>query len=288
MAYEPGLVRVVASLEGVGLDVRVLKGYALASLDYPDLQQRVTGDIDLLVRGSDLVAAVAALSPEGATVVDPEPVPGYAGLVGKGLTLRLTSGVEVDLHRLLVWGPLGVRLPPDELWTTSRSFSVGGAELRTLGLEETLLHVAYHLVVGGTRRGLSVRDVGQLLVAPALDADRVLGLARRWGAEAVLAEAIVLTMSELDLQIDELGTLAHWASGFEPRWVDRAWLRIDRPEAALAAIEPLATFWELRTNASRRCLLAATVHPLAGTWPGPTERLDRVARRGYRWFSGTR
>jgi hypothetical protein len=285
MAYEPRLVEVLGALGSAGIDARVLKGSALAHLDYPDPQLRPTGDIDVLVRGEQIDAAIDLFMRDGASRVDPDPVRGYTALVGKGATIVLDGGAELDLHRLLVWGPLGVRLPPAELWTTARSFAVEGHELRALGLEETLLHVACHLMVGGHPRGVLARDVGQLLTSASLDGERATGLARRWGAEAVLAEAVRLTVAELDL----LGhiALAGWAVGYSPRLRDRAWLRVGQPGAALPAVEPLATWLEL-SSAERRVLVGATLHPAPHTWPMPGQRIERVARRAVRTVSGTR
>ncbi len=72
-----------------------------------------------------------------------------------------------------------------------------------LGLEETLLHVALHLLVLGTVRAREVRDVGQLLCSPDLDVERLLVLARRWGQEAVLATAVLMADRELSLRARE-------------------------------------------------------------------------------------
>src|SRR5262249_34294374 len=112
---EQRLVEVVDLIESAGIPVRVLKGLALAHLDYPDPQMRPTGDVGLLVRGRDLDAVGELLGATGARRTDPDPRPGYAAIVGKGATFASTRG-EIDLHRLLVWGPLGVRLDPECLW----------------------------------------------------------------------------------------------------------------------------------------------------------------------------
>lgn len=280
MVYEPRLVEVVGQLARWGIEARVLKGCALAHLDYPDPQMRPTGDIDLLVRGDQIDEVVGHLVAEGAVRLDPDPVAGYARLVGKGATMLLAGGGELDLHRLLVWGPIGVRLPPEELWTTSRSWVLDGRELSTLGLEETLIHLCLHLVVGGTVRALSLRDVAQLLVAADLDPERVTGLARRWRVEAAVANAVRLSVRELDLA-EEL-PMVDWAAGYAPGPRDRLWLRVDRPERALPAVEPFATWIELPSVEARRMLVRATLRPAPGTWPGPVRRLRRLGARAAR------
>ena len=54
-----------------GVEVRVLKGVAIAHLDHADPAQRVFGDADLLVRRADYKAALAALAPAGFVRAEP-------------------------------------------------------------------------------------------------------------------------------------------------------------------------------------------------------------------------
>ncbi len=61
-------------LDDAGIDLRLLKGPALAALDYPDVQQRPTGDLDLLVRAEQIDRAVEVLVAAGGTWTDPEPI----------------------------------------------------------------------------------------------------------------------------------------------------------------------------------------------------------------------
>ncbi len=273
---ERQLVAVVDLVERAGVAVRVLKGLAVATLDYPDPQMRPTGDVDLLVRAEDLERAGRAITAAGGTRIDPDPRPGYASVVGKGATYQTAAG-EIDLHRLLVWGPLGVRLDPHLLWARSRSFTIGERHLATLSREDTLLHACCHLLVLGARRARQLRDVAQLIGHPDLDAEEVLVRAHQWGVEAVLATAVVLTARELRLRLDD--ELSEWAVGYAPRWRDRLWLRVERPGQPVAGLEAAATFVELPTRQARLEMVRATLRPAPGTWPRPTERVLGFTRR---------
>jgi hypothetical protein len=276
MWQEGRLVEVVELVEAAGFEVRALKGLAVAHLDYSDPQMRPTGDVDLLVHGDDLDDLDALLRATGAVRLDRDPRPGYAAAVGKGATYATTVG-EIDLHRLLVWGPFGVRLDPERIWSEPRPFSVGGRRIDTLSHADTLLHACCHLLVLGDRRALQVRDVAQLLASPDLDVAAVLGRARQWGAEAVLATAVVLARDELRLTgADEL---ARWADGFVPTWRDQLWLRVERPHDPLAGIEMAATLLELPDGTARRALLAAVLRPAPDTWPRLSTRTRALARR---------
>lgn len=284
MWHEQRTADIVGLLEEGGVEVRVLKGPALGALDYPDAQMRPTRDLDLLVRGEQIDAAVAVLAQQGGVQTDfaVDRSPGFAATVGKGATVLLPGGLEVDLHRLLSWGPLGVRVPPEDLWRTSRPFDRGERRFETLGVEETLLHACAHLLLGGWRRALTLRDVAQVLDNPTLHPDRVIVLSRRWGAEAVLATAVLLVQRELGLAEDTFGDRApvlSWARGLVPRWRDRLWLRIQRPDAPVPYLGRAATFSELRTPAERRMLLVATARTAADSYRSTNRPLGRELRR---------
>ena len=215
--------------------------------------------------------------------MNPEPAKGYACHVFKGLTVRLDSGLEVDLHRVLVWGPFGVRLPEADLWSPGRTFDRLGRAASTLDVDRTLVHLAGHLLLLGAVRASEVRDVAQLACAPTLDADGVVAIARRWGYEAVLATALRMAERELGLAADA-HPLHRWATRYSVPLRDRLWLRMERPTDPLRGLEQAAVFLELDGIKSRRIQLQAVLHPLPGTDPSIRTRASRL--RGGR--SGNR
>lgn len=272
MNYEHFAAAPLALLADAGVEVRVLKGLAFAHLEYPDEQWRPTGDLDLLVHGTQIEAAIHALADAGGHVIDPEPVPGFYRHVGKGATVRLPDGaMEVDLHRLLVWGPFGVRVPAEELWTVTRTFSAGDLALTTVGREESLLHACAHLLVLGMVRAREARDVAQILCHPELDPARALHLARRWGQEALLASAALLAERELRLT-DDAHPLQAWARGYPVTLRDRLWLRTEAPVDRIHGLEQAAVWTELGPGPARRILWRANLRPAPGTYASPATR----------------
>jgi hypothetical protein len=285
-------------LDRAGVEIRLLKGMAVARLEYSDEQLRPTGDVDVLVRAEQIGTAVAALVDAGGQWADPEPTPGWNRHVGKGATVYLPEPrMEVDLHRLLVWGPFGVRVPPAELWLHSRTLTFDGVERRTLGREETLLHACAHQLVLGLTRAREARDVAQVLCNPALDVERLLGLARRWGQEALLATAIVLSEREVALRPDA-NPLHAWAHGYPVTLRDRLWLRVEAPVGRIHGVEQAAVWWELGRDGSgtsksaepaestepaartpRHILLRANLRPDPGTYPRPEDRIKALVKR---------
>jgi Uncharacterised nucleotidyltransferase len=271
------VVGITEQLASSGIHYRILKGPAFGSLDYPDRIMRPTGDIDLLVRGEQLPAAVTALCRSGGRVVDPEPAIGYAQMIGKSTTVAMPDGLEIDLHRTLTRGPFGLRIELEDLWSQSRGFAINGTDLQTLGLEESLLHACFHLMVLSEPRALSVRDVAQLLTHPNLDTDRVIDLASRWRASIVLASAVLMTTAMTPGAADT--PLLEWSRELRPRRLDRVYLRIAQPENPIGPAEWPATFFELPSASTRRMLVRSIVRPIPGTNPPLGKRVSRTTRR---------
>jgi hypothetical protein len=265
----------LAALEEAGIEHRLLKGSALPWSDFPDPQQRPTADLDVLVPGDQLMRAAQVTEALGGTLVNPEPAPGYARHVFKGLTVRLDSGLEVDLHRTLAWGPFGVRVPEADLWSPGRTFDRLGRPAKTLDVDRSLVHVAGHLLLLGAVRASEVRDVAQLACAPTLDADQVVAIARRWGYESVLATALRMAERELALA-PGAHPLHEWAVRQRVPMRDRVWLRMERPTAPVRGLEQAAVFLELGDMRSRRIQLRAVLRPLPGTDPSVRARAARL------------
>ncbi|HET8930300.1 MAG TPA: nucleotidyltransferase family protein, partial [Acidimicrobiales bacterium] len=283
IGYDHRVGPILECFDDADIDVRILKGVAIGRLDYPDEQLRPTSDLDLLVHAEQVDHAVQVLESLGGVRTDPDPTPGWTRRVGKGATVALEEwNLEVDLHRILVWGPLGVRVAGEVLWDRTRPFDYLGTERSTLALEETLLHVCAHLLILGVTRAREARDVAQLMVNPALDIERLLHVAQRWGHESVLAVGVATAVRELALTEPAL-PLVRWAQGHQVPRLDKVWLRAAQPEPRLHGLEQLGVLHELRHSddpwGDRRILLRANLAPAPGTYPTPLRRLRSLAGR---------
>lgn len=279
-------------LDAHHVDMRVLKGMAVAQLEYPDEQMRPTSDLDVLVRPETIHRAVEVLVGAGGTWTDPEPTLGWISTVAKGATVNLGAlRMEVDLHRILVWGPLGVRVQPAMLWARSRPVMIAGAERRTLEREETLLHAAAHLLVLGVVRAREVRDVAEIAANPDLDVELLLRLAAEWGQESVLASALVFAERELGLTA-AADPLLSWAHTYPVPRLDDWWLRSGAAHDRIHGVEQLGVLWELGRAAhpwaARRMLLRANFRPVEGTYESPIERFRVLGRRARGRLTGER
>jgi hypothetical protein len=172
------LLEVVELLEGAGIEVRVLKGSAVAHVDHLDPSFRASADLDLLVRGNDVEAAVVLLVRAGYRRELPERRAGFDRRFGKDVTLQHLDRAEVDLHRLPLAGPLGLALDLDALWADSSTFEVGGRSLRALDPTARFCHAAWSLALTDPApRLVPALDMIAINLAHGIDADRLDALA---------------------------------------------------------------------------------------------------------------
>ncbi|MDH3684415.1 MAG: nucleotidyltransferase family protein [Acidimicrobiia bacterium] len=185
MRIQAAAIDVLSLLSDVGIATRVLKGLASAELDYPSLEYRWTGDVDLAVPPEEIERAIAVLRANGFT--DHLPNPPDPRLV-RGATLRSPNGVEVDLHtRLFRRG------------SADDPFECAGVPLTSvpglaLPAERRLVHAAGHLMVTtpGKRRMSGLVDITRILDTAVLDPDRVRQLAIDSGVAAMVGVALDL------------------------------------------------------------------------------------------------
>lgn len=211
----------VDALDAAGIEHRVLKGVALAHTVYPSPDWRVFADIDLLVAWPSLGRAVEVLNGALGTVREvPELRPGFDARFGKEILLRTPERLELDVHRMFVEGAMGLTIDLGDLFASPERFTLGGRTLATLAAPMHVLHAAYAAVLGDwPPRLIGLRDLVQVLVEREPEPPEVVELARRSGACAVLARALVL--AEDSLTPGHRGPLIDWAAAYRPRPLER-------------------------------------------------------------------
>jgi hypothetical protein len=281
------LLEVVERFDAEGVDHRVLKGCAVAHLDYPDPAVRSFGDVDLLVRSEHIDEAVRILTTAGYRRGFPEPRPGFDRRFTKGAAFVSPAGLELDLHRTLALGPFGLMIDLDDLWTPPAPYELGGRALRAMARPQRLLHACYHAALGNpTPRLVALRDVAQMLEDTSdADVELVLQVADRWGGTIVLTRALSLAATVLGLaepawtpRLARLGPPTRRHQRALATYVDPALGSTSRSIAALRAIPGLGP------KASYLRALAFPSHPeLAGgarrRWRRVSTTLVRMVRR---------
>jgi hypothetical protein len=179
-------------LTTAGIPWLVIKGPTLAEPVHGAVELRYYGDLDLLVPGRHLAAAMAALEEAGSEVLDRNWT-----LIGEQMKgevhVRLPSGTHLDLHWHLFNDAERRHLFPvdvDGLFARAREVRVSDAPVTTLSLADTVVYVAMHMLHSGGHRLVWLKDVERLLVQPELDPAEVAGRARTWDGELVLTSAL--------------------------------------------------------------------------------------------------
>ena len=137
---ERSTAEVALQLDRAGMQCRVLKGAALAHLDYPAAAMRPYVHVNILVKAEEFVDAVGLLGSHGYHRAHAEPAVGFDSKFRKGTDLMSSAGTRVELHRTIADGPYAMIVDHSELFTTSTQVLVGGEDLLALGPEERLLH----------------------------------------------------------------------------------------------------------------------------------------------------
>ena len=201
------------ALRAGGVDVRVLKGVALARLDYGEPQDRIFGDVDLLIRREDHQAALAALCGGGFARALPPVRLGWERRFSKALMMIAPNGSELDLHMALAGGYFGARFDHESMWRrVGATFELAGRTMTALDEADRLIHACLHGELGGGS-GLRVRrDIAQLALASGLAWEDARNRAAQSGCDVVVAAGISNTWQMLDL--DARHPCAVWASAY--------------------------------------------------------------------------
>ena len=259
LRVERVLLRALDLLATAGIPSRVLKGVALARTSYPEPEQRVFGDVDLLVPSGRVHETVAVLGEGlGAWRAQPELRPGFDERFGKEVLLR-HGPVELDLHRVFIDGALGLTIALDDLFAPPYRFPLAGYELEALPMPQRLLHACYAAAIGDwPPRLIAQRDVAQLVLRERPHLADVLLMARAWRCEVVVARAVTGTWRALE--IEERPPIVTWAERYEPTRIDRLLLHAHEGPARMFT-RHLAAVVVLPTTAARASYLQAIAFP---------------------------
>jgi len=145
--HEKVLCDVVTRFATLGLDLLVVKGAALSHLIYPEPGLRPMSDIDILVKASDSDRVEAAVRELGFRTFSPK-----GPVVKKSLptALLFLDGVRIglEIHYDLFEPGYAASFRLEDMRGMPLRFAPGklGLAAQTLGYEQTLWHLAHHLM----------------------------------------------------------------------------------------------------------------------------------------------
>lgn len=242
LRIEGRLLWLADALARRGVDIRVLKGPASAHLDHVRPEDRQFGDLDVLVRGEDLPAVFAVLESDGFRRRFPEPRRGFDQRFTKSVSFA--GEVEIDVHRTLAEGPVGHRIPVEDLWRRATPFEVGGVEVSALDHPERFVHACLHTHLGPPPARLSsLSDVARGLVGDLVDLHEVARVADRWRVGPVVERAVATGIAE-----------CWW-----PAEIDAAWMRPTAPGLLDSVL--IESHRQAQVSSATRAVLATITIP---------------------------
>lgn len=257
---ERDLLDTVHLLGDAGIPCRVLKGSAVAHLDYDDPSLRSFGDLDLLVPPEHFDRAVELVAGRGDRRQFLSPRPDFDRRFSKGTSFITSSGRDLDLHRTFVSGPFGLTVELPDLFASASPFSLGGESVLALGPEERFLHACFHAALGDIPpRLVALRDVAQILLHTPLSVPDVQERCRRWRAEPVVARAVSLAWQSL--RIADVVALSVWASRYRLDAGQRRAIRVYTDEHTTYPAQAATALWAIPRFSDRAAYLRALLFP---------------------------
>ena len=164
----------LARLAEQGIEAVAVKGVALALRYYGNLALRPVGDIDLLVRRSQIEPGAAILREMGYVAL---PGSGHARAFGalrnRALVYLKEGGPTVELHwDLASVPPYARRFATPAIWERSQRIAVGSAEARYLDPADELRYLCFHYAAQHyAERLIWLVDIAELVRALPADWD---------------------------------------------------------------------------------------------------------------------
>lgn len=180
------LTEVFDALRDAGIPVIPLKGAHLAELVYGNVALRSLGDVDLLVRKSDLAGAAEALEGVGYRPSQPFWIEATCATSHQLPPFIKTGGPVIEVHWTIERPGGPFRIDLDGLWQRAQPADINGSSVLVLSPEDLMLHLClhacfHHRLSTGARALCDVasvirRDQG------GLHWEQVAARAREWGA----------------------------------------------------------------------------------------------------------
>jgi len=148
--------RVLRMLNESGLEFMVVKGPALAHSVYPSPSLRSFNDLDLVVRERDWETAHATLLNMGFGLLTGSPYP-PPKLVAQAVLYKSTyahseTGLALDLHYDDILNSGLASRDAEGFWQRAAPLEIEGSQIKTLSLEDQLIHLCAHAHYHGYTR----------------------------------------------------------------------------------------------------------------------------------------
>ena len=209
-----------------GIPAVGLKGVFLIEHVYPDIGARTMNDIDLLVKKQDLPKCLEVMQELGYRTTT------YFSLADENFDtkhvppMERPGGALVELHWTLLEEDEPFTLEAEPIWERTLPAKIAGVDAFSLGVEDLILHLCIHLTyqhyLNLGLRGLM--DIALVIhkFRPEIDWQKMVEIARSWGAERVAALTLMLVETQLNIPIPSEVLSALVPEGIESDLLEKA------------------------------------------------------------------
>jgi hypothetical protein len=265
------LIRILDRFDALEIDVLPYKGVALAETLYGDIALRQAGDIDLLVRASDLSRIKATLKDLGYTPHLPLSQPEERAYLGSGYECAFDSLLGRNLLEVQ-WALqprfYAVDFEMESVFRRAIQVNVAGRNMKTPSAEDLFLILALHAAKHVWGRLIWLCDIAQIVKLPALNWNWISETATSLGIVRILQVTLVLTNRMLGAAIPAAAEKSLSADSAARALADEIAPRIGR--SAQQNVESLSYFRLMMRLRERRADRIRFLRRLAFT-PGPGE-----------------
>lgn len=201
------MTALISALDQARIPFITFKGPTLEALAYAEPGVRECADLDILVRETDLAAAVPLMERIGYRLEDrlgPLEERVFRGYHFAYEFVDSTGAANVDAHWRLLPSTWSIPLDYEGFWRRSGTATVAGRTVRVFADEDLFFYLALHSTKERWLRLRMICDVAELLRArPSLDWERALASAQAQGGSRMMLLAAHLAAAWLDAPVPE-------------------------------------------------------------------------------------
>ncbi|MEN8219789.1 MAG: nucleotidyltransferase family protein [Pseudomonadota bacterium] len=269
------LSQVLKNLHNQGIDVILLKGAYLAKFVYKDIALRPRGDIDLLVRKTELAKAEKILLEMGYGPTDRPSIEAQCARVHHLIPFKKRNAMPIEIHWTIDKLSSPFKLEADELWR--RAQPINGINAFALAPEDLLLHLCLHTTYFHSFNPLKfLCDFPKTLqyYQDEIDWELLFHRAHQWGANKTVFLTLYLVRELLNVPLEQLERFK--PDDFNPQVVTLAKTLIFN--GSTFTTQSFAKFWEAKPFKDKVIILMKRVFPppefMALTYPVPSRSIQ--------------
>lgn len=216
----------LSSLQEAGVSVVGLKGIYLLGNVFANIGSRSMNDIDILIKKQDLSRCMEVLERLGYTPT------AYFSLADANKDtkhvppMQKKGGVLLEVHWTLLEEDEPFTIDVEAMWERTVPATISDVDVLSLGVEDLILHLCLHLAYQHYLQ-LGLRGLVDIALVihkfrSEIDWNRLVEIAKSWGAERVTALTLKLLETQLNVSIPSEVASALLTEGIEPNLLEQA------------------------------------------------------------------